>query len=53
MMSSSKDEVPLIATAKTGVDLNAPGQLNGEVIYNVELDSLPDKPWRQPGRPSV
>jgi len=34
---------------KASVDVNAPGLLNGEVIYNVELDSLPEKPWRLPG----
>lgn len=34
---------------KTSVDVDAPGMLNGEVIYNIELDSLPEKPWRMPG----
>lgn len=53
MVSSSKDDVPAApAASKPGVDVNAPGLLNGEVIYNVELDSLPEKPWRQPGTPA-
>lgn len=41
------------AAAKTSVDVEAPGMLNGEVIYNIEIDSLPEKPWRMPGTPNA
>ncbi|KAJ1532417.1 pre-mRNA 3-end-processing factor fip1l1, partial [Cladochytrium tenue] len=32
-----------------GVDLNAIGQLDGRDVFDVDLDSLEDKPWRRPG----
>lgn len=36
-------------TPKTAMDFNAVGQLNGQSIYDVDLDSLGDKPWNKPG----
>ncbi|CAG8721604.1 5941_t:CDS:10, partial [Racocetra persica] len=32
-----------------GVDINAVGSLDGTSIYDVDLDSVEDKPWRKPG----
>ena len=31
------------------VDLDAVGQFEGKDIYDVDIDSLEDKPWRRPG----
>lgn len=36
-------------TPKTAMDFNAVGQLNGQSIYDVDLDGLGDKPWNKPG----
>ncbi|XP_075051739.1 pre-mRNA 3'-end-processing factor FIP1 isoform X2 [Mixophyes fleayi] len=32
-----------------GVDLDAPGNINGVPLVEVDLDSFEDKPWRKPG----
>ncbi|NXY44684.1 FIP1 factor, partial [Ceuthmochares aereus] len=32
-----------------GVDLEAPGSVNGVPLLEVDLDSFEDKPWRKPG----
>ncbi|RIB27065.1 Fip1 motif-domain-containing protein [Gigaspora rosea] len=32
-----------------GVDINAVGPLDGTSIYNVDLNSVEDKPWKKPG----
>ncbi|KAK9765936.1 cleavage polyadenylation factor subunit fip1 [Basidiobolus ranarum] len=32
-----------------GIDLNAVGEIEGQSIYEVDLDSFEDKPWRKPG----
>ncbi|CAG8448669.1 667_t:CDS:10 [Acaulospora morrowiae] len=32
-----------------GVDINAIGTIDGTSIYDVDLDSVEDKPWRKPG----
>ncbi|XP_059577729.1 pre-mRNA 3'-end-processing factor FIP1 isoform X10 [Alligator mississippiensis] len=32
-----------------GVDLDAPGSINGVPLLEVDLDSFEDKPWRKPG----
>jgi len=32
-----------------GVDINAIGTFEGNAIYDVDLDSFEDKPWRKPG----
>ncbi|KAI8815356.1 Fip1 motif-domain-containing protein [Cladochytrium replicatum] len=38
------------APAKQGaVDLNAVGQYDGKDIFDVDLESFEDKPWRKPG----
>ena len=33
----------------TGLDIEAAGQYNGQSIFDLNLDSLEDKPWRKPG----
>ncbi|RIB30867.1 Fip1 motif-domain-containing protein [Gigaspora rosea] len=33
----------------SGVNINAVGSLDGTSIYDVDLDSVEDKPWRKPG----
>lgn len=33
-----------------GVDLDAPGSINGVPLLEVDLDSFEDKPWRKPGK---
>uniref|UniRef100_A0A8D2PSJ9 Pre-mRNA 3'-end-processing factor FIP1 n=1 Tax=Zosterops lateralis melanops TaxID=1220523 RepID=A0A8D2PSJ9_ZOSLA len=32
-----------------GLDLDAPGSINGAPLLEVDLDSFEDKPWRKPG----
>jgi hypothetical protein len=32
------------------VDLNAVGEYNGKPIFDVDPDSLEDRPWRKPGK---
>ncbi|XP_044273783.1 pre-mRNA 3'-end-processing factor FIP1 isoform X12 [Varanus komodoensis] len=32
-----------------GVDLDAPGSINGVPLLEIDLDSFEDKPWRKPG----
>ncbi|XP_039921473.1 pre-mRNA 3'-end-processing factor FIP1 isoform X4 [Hirundo rustica] len=32
-----------------GLDLDAPGSINGVPLLEVDLDSFEDKPWRKPG----
>ncbi|XP_069468653.1 pre-mRNA 3'-end-processing factor FIP1-like [Ambystoma mexicanum] len=32
-----------------GIDLDAPGHINGLPVIEVDLDSFEDKPWRKPG----
>ncbi len=34
---------------KPGLDIDAVGTINGISIYDVNLDSLEEKPWRKPG----
>ncbi|XP_054156091.1 pre-mRNA 3'-end-processing factor FIP1-like [Oppia nitens] len=34
---------------KAGLDIDAVGTFNGVSIYDVNLDSLEEKPWRKPG----
>ncbi len=47
-MTKESTTFATVATKQT-IDINTPGMLNGQVIYNVELDSIPDRPWAQPG----
>lgn len=34
---------------KPTIDINAPGQLNGQNIFDVDLDTFEEKPWNKPG----
>lgn len=36
-------------TKPTGLDIEQAGQYNGQSIFDLNLDSLEDKPWRKPG----
>nr|CAB3246295.1 pre-mRNA 3'-end-processing factor FIP1 [Phallusia mammillata] len=48
-----RNPVQVVGTQKTsvgkGIDLTAPGNINGQAVMDVNLDSLEDKPWRKPG----
>lgn len=35
--------------SKPSIDINAAGQLNGQSIFDVEMDGFEEKPWNQPG----
>nr|XP_046268167.1 pre-mRNA 3'-end-processing factor FIP1 isoform X3 [Scatophagus argus] len=37
------------ATKLKGVDLDAPGSINGVPVLEVEMESFEEKPWRKPG----
>lgn len=32
-----------------GVDLDAPGSINGVPVLEVDMESFEEKPWRKPG----
>lgn len=32
-----------------GVDLDAPGSINGVPVLEVDVESFEEKPWRKPG----
>lgn len=32
-----------------GVDLEAPGSINGVPVLEVDVESFEEKPWRKPG----
>lgn len=32
-----------------GVDLDAPGNINGVPVLEVDMESFEEKPWRKPG----
>lgn len=32
-----------------GVDLDAPGNINGVPVLEAEVESFEEKPWRKPG----
>lgn len=40
----------LLATKLKGVDLDAPGNINGVPVLEVEMESFEEKPWRKPGQ---
>lgn len=41
---------PFLVTAKLkGVDLDAPGNINGVPVLEVDMESFEEKPWRKPG----
>jgi len=48
-----RNPVQVVGAQKTasgkGVDLAAPGNINGQAVIDVSLDTLEDKPWRKPG----
>jgi hypothetical protein len=35
--------------ASKGVDLDVVGKINGVSVYEFDVDSVDDKPWRRPG----
>ncbi|XP_023277688.1 pre-mRNA 3'-end-processing factor FIP1-like, partial [Seriola lalandi dorsalis] len=37
------------ATKLKGVDLDAPGNINGVPVLEVDMESFEEKPWRKPG----
>lgn len=38
------------ATKLKGIDLDAPGNINGVPVVDVDMESFEEKPWRKPGR---
>lgn len=38
------------ATKLKGIDLDAPGNINGVSVVDVDMESFEEKPWRKPGR---
>ncbi|XP_027874620.1 pre-mRNA 3'-end-processing factor FIP1 isoform X2 [Xiphophorus couchianus] len=38
-----------VTTKVKGVDLDAPGSINGVPVLEVDLESFEEKPWRKPG----
>jgi len=41
--------IPRIDQVKQGVDLDVVGKIDGKEVYEIDLDSFEDKPWRKPG----
>lgn len=41
--------IPRIDQVKQGVDLDIVGKIDGKELYEIDLDSFDDKPWRKPG----
>lgn len=39
----------LLATKLKGIDLDAPGNINGVSVVDVDMESFEEKPWRKPG----
>lgn len=39
----------LVAAKLKGVDLDAPGNINGAPVLEVDMESFEEKPWRKPG----
>jgi pre-mRNA 3'-end-processing factor FIP1 len=39
----------VIPGASKGVDLDVVGKINGVSVYEFDVDSVDDKPWRRPG----
>lgn len=37
------------ATKLKGIDLDAPGNINGVPVVDVDMESFEEKPWRKPG----
>lgn len=38
-----------VAAKLKGVDLDAPGNINGVPVLEVDMESFEEKPWRKPG----
>lgn len=38
-----------LATKLKGIDLDAPGSINGVSVVDVDMESFEEKPWRKPG----
>lgn len=38
-----------VTTKVKGVDLDAPGSINGVPVLEVDMESFEEKPWRKPG----
>ena len=41
--------IPRIDQIKQGVDLEVVGKIDGKELYEIDLDSFEDKPWKKPG----
>lgn len=39
----------IVAAKLKGVDLDAPGNINGVPVLEVDMESFEEKPWRKPG----
>ena len=42
-----------MTTKLKGVDLDAPGNINGVPVLEVDMESFEEKPWRKPGVPHI
>lgn len=38
-----------VASKLKGVDLDAPGNINGVPVLEADMESFEEKPWRKPG----
>ena len=39
----------LVTSKMKGVDLDAPGSINGVPVVEADMESFEEKPWRKPG----
>ncbi|XP_037554195.1 pre-mRNA 3'-end-processing factor FIP1 isoform X2 [Nematolebias whitei] len=47
--STSSRPYGQVTTKLKGVDLDAPGSINGVPVLDVDMESFDEKPWRKPG----
>lgn len=47
--SSSSRPYGQVSTKMKGVDLDAPGSINGVPVMEADMESFEEKPWRKPG----
>ncbi|KAI8854767.1 Fip1 motif-domain-containing protein [Chytridium lagenaria] len=47
--AGKEEDAAAPAPSKSNVDINGVGQYEGKDIYDADLDSFEDKPWRKPG----
>jgi len=40
---------PPVAAKLKGVDMEAPGSINGVPVLEADVESFEEKPWRKPG----